>query len=210
MKTRRLGIDLSTTKSGWCCLEIDIDTNTIEKIGIGGFNLKHRNFDYLMVAELFGQLEAIIDLNGIYDEIYIEIGNFGNPNTTQKFAYVAGIICGCLYSFYEKQHFLPLIKCVSPSSWFNHVLELYGQTNKHYKREECKTISLELCKNYLIHSGFHNEAVNINDDMSDAFWIAMFGNKCYSYFYSKEKRRKEGKVKSYDKKRNNRRTKRVN
>lgn len=207
MKTRRLGIDLTTKKSGFCFLEIDESTNTIEKVELGGFELKNRNFDYLMIEELFGHIEMIIFLNGHYDEIYVEIGNFGNPLMTQKFAYVAGVICTHLYNFHKQHNFIPEIKCVNPSAWFNHVLEMYGQTNKHYKREDCKFISLQLCKNYLTHSGFYKNVEGINDDMSDAFWIAMFGHKCYSYFYSKQMKKKEGKVKSNDKKRSNRRTK---
>lgn len=207
MKTRRLGIDLSTTKSGWCFVEIDNETNNIEKAELGGFELKNRNFDYRMIEELYEHLEMIIFLNGHYDEIYIEIGNFGNPSTTQKFAYVAGIISTHLYNFHKQHNFIPLIKCVNPSAWFNHVLEMYGQTNKHYKREDCKFISLQLCKNYLTHSGFYKNVEDIGDDQADAFWIAMFGHKCYSYFYSKQMKKKEGKVKSNDKKRSNRRTK---
>lgn len=207
MKTRRLGIDLSTTKSGWCFVEIDNETNNIEKAELGGFELKNRNFDYRMIEELYEHLEMIIYLNGHYDEIYIEIGNFGNPSTTQKFAYVAGIISTHLYNFHKQRDFIPLIKCVNPSAWFNHVLEMYGQTNKHYKREDCKFISLQLCKNYLTHSGFYKNVEDIGDDQADAFWIAMFGHKCYSYFYSKQMKKKEGKVKSNDKKRSNRRTK---
>lgn len=209
MKTRRLGIDLSTTKSGWCFVEIDNETNNIENVELSIFELKNRNFDYLMIEELFEHIQSIIELNGIYDEIYIEIGNFGNPNTTQKFAYVAGIICTHLYNFHKQKGFIPTIKCVNPSAWFNHVLELYGQTNKHYKREDCKLISLQLCKNYLTHSGFYKNIKDISDDQADAFWIAMFGHKCYSYFYSKQQKKKEGKVKSNDKKRSNKRAKRV-
>lgn len=190
MTLRRLGIDLSSKISGWCFQEVDEDNNLI-KVEFGKFELTQRDFDHNTINEINSHIDKIIGLVGRFDQLFIEIGNFGNPSMTQKFSFIAGSVSTSVL----KHNINIEIKCVCPTAWFNALLNFYCQPIRPYARKERKTISTTLCKSYLINCPASVENITqLTDDQTDAFWIALFGEKCYSYFLTKDKKIKEGKT----------------
>lgn len=189
----RVGIDLSTKNIGVAIIK----ENQVQKVDVKV--LCNRSFDQSTILEFkwyINWLSLFLPKDKSNVEVYIEIGNFGNPKMTQKFSLLLGII----KTLFWEQLGLE-VKPISNASWF--VLLAKDNdikvTNK-LKREDRKKISVKLAKQC-----FHiNED---NDDIADALWIAHYGNRCDNYFKEKEnerlhKRTKRNNTKSRTSKRN--------
>lgn len=192
MSRTTLGIDLSTKNIGVSVIVWkDYETKQVESVSLYALQLQNRNYDVLTLKELwkFFYEEIMLDT---YDDIVIEIGNFGNPLMTQKFALLAGmIVCAVPHKN---------TKYVSPSTWFDRFSDDYKIPNKgSLKRNDRKKFSLLLLNDFLIKNKIQMNK-RLTDDMSDAFWIAFYGNKCPSYFATKKHKIKEGNLKCKKKK----------
>lgn len=102
--------------------------------------------------------------------LYIEIGNYGNARMTQKFGILAGMLIAEFTSQVanNKKWFVRETKLITPNEWFARLFQDNKITDKHYNaltRDERKKISMKL-------SGLNQ------NDISDAYWIAIYGHKC--------------------------------
>lgn len=191
MSRTTLGIDLSTKNIGVSVIVWkDYETKQVEDVILDAIQLQNRNYDVLTIKELLNFFKTTNQWT--YDEIIIEIGNFGNPLMTQKFALLAGMVV-CLVPHKNTKY-------VSPSTWFDRFSDDYKIPNKgSLKRNERKKFSLLLLNDFLIKNKIKTNK-RLTDDMSDAFWIAFYGNKCPSYFATKKHKIKEGNLKCKKKK----------
>lgn len=164
---------------------IDLSMNSCGIVVINEYSENRRSIIYSTThhfikrnMDLQTQLEckAIIDI--IMEQIrqkpthsvglYIELGNYGNAAMTQKFGVLAGMIMSCLTEKIAKSRYhLDDAKLISPNEWFKRFVK-EKKIEKPYNqltREQRKQLSMQ-------HSGIKQ------DDISDAYWIAVYGGKC--------------------------------
>lgn len=200
----RIGIDLATRKIG---VAVFIDGADKQVLGFS-YELKNtNNWDKSFIEEL----EMIIgDKPEFYKnfEVYIEVGNFGSPLMTQKFACIAGIIWGLLH----KQG-CEVVHIIRPADWFNAFIKRNNHRfeikDKQMERKDKKPLVIrEIVKD--IESGEVRIADPklctqdlADDDIADAYLIARYGNTCMHAFWDKPHKEKY-KRKIDGKKKNNR------
>ncbi len=179
----RIGIDLSTKKVG---VGVFIDGEEKQFMGFS-YTLKNTpHWDNTLIEEM----KAIIgNRPEIYSnfEVYIEVGNFGSPLVTQKFAFLAGIIWGLL-----KEQGCEVVHIVRPSDWFDSFIKRNKarQINRFMDRKNKKDLSIaELNNDIKSNKVSLVEETNLNDeDIADAYMIARYGNTCMHAFWDKPKK----------------------
>lgn len=165
----RIGIDLSMNSCGITIIN-DLN-NTIEYSTTHHF-IK-RNMDLLTYQECKALVEHLSEFtmkktSGCEISVYIELGNYGNAAMTQKFGILAGMLITCFSERVAKsKYYLHEAKMISPNEWFKKFVK-DKKISKPYNqltREQRKQLSM-------LHSGIKQ------DDISDAYWVAIYGDKC--------------------------------
>ena len=187
----KIGIDLSTKNFGYAIIvnNVLIEKGKIDFLPYGPDNLED-NIDRINC--FFNDTKWLIKYKSLKDykenEIYlgIELGNFSNPDTTQKFSYYAGIISSIYFHTFNYNN---NIKMFNANEWFQH-LKIPSFTT--LERAERKRISISFA-NYKNAMDFHPW----NDDESDAYCVAYFLEKCLDS--SKRKEQTKENIKQYKK-----------
>lgn len=187
VRNNRIGIDLATKEIG---VAVYIDGEHKQFMGFQVSLKKAVDWN----KDLFEELKQIVGEGDLYRnfEIYIEVGNFGSPLVTQKFAYVAGMLAAM---FYEKG--CEVVHLVRPSDWFKALTkskpdkDYHTMNNNQLTRNIRKQISIAALLEDIAHDVMCiSDIKDITNDIADAYFVAKFGNRCMHAFWDKNHKEK--------------------
>ncbi len=160
----KIGIDLSTTNTGICVLR-DNELLEINVISLPKFEWTkiHYYRAKRLIAHEISNIGEMLTQNGYFTNetiVGIELANFKDPQLTQRFSFLMGIIVSELLVFLNVSD----IKVFNSNAWQMKI----GCTNKmerQERKEQAKQFAKQHCDKY-------NESWS--EDMCDAYCIAYF------------------------------------
>lgn len=180
--TVKIGIDLSTTKTGITYIvEIENIKKLFSDTFIYDFSQSNKSLfekvNYLTTlttAYIFKKIKDRVIENGIIEnfKLGIEVSNFGNPELTQKFSRLAGMIEYGFHQIFSNSKVET--KIFNSNEWYKHLNNdfIYDKNWINHSRDKRKHYSVYLYKKII------DSSREITDDMSDSYWIANYFDKC--------------------------------
>lgn len=142
------------------------------------------------IRQSIRNLQRCLDVREItLAKIGIEVSNFQDSNSIQKFSRIAGLI----EEYIKMELIVPheiRFKMFNANEWFKNLLVDHGIDLKdwtHIPREQRKDMSLKFMYKYYVATNpnnqenmeiYDNVVMKKLDDISDAFWIAYYYDKC--------------------------------
>lgn len=128
--------------------------------------------------------------------VYIEVGNFGSPLMTQKFAYLAGVLTTMFAQEGYKE-----VRLIRPQDWFIQFiksdlgLDMDIPRGRLTPREDRKKIITDAFTKELEATDCYVGS-KMTQDIADAYFIAKHGEKCPHIYWDKKQINKFKGVKS--------------
>lgn len=172
-----IGFDLSLNSCGIAV--IDTKTKKLFRGDVYYFVKRQMDFDTLLECKQLVQriFDWFPSKTNIEINVYIEMGNFGNPRTTQKFANLAGILLGAFGAVFEMNKYNKIMlndfKVISPNGWFK---EFSSDKLKNIEKSWAELTRAERKEYSKKYSGIRQ------DDLADAYWLAYYGKDAKGYY----------------------------